>query len=114
MKNILKFAFIFLLSSMVFSLFGSYVTNLFVSFNGTLYYITTGSIGMVLTEIISFVGWLLDLIFLNTVINSYTLVTAPSVTVGSIAYALSLFRILLGCSIFILLLSLVFGKGGSD
>lgn len=114
MKNILKFAFIFLFSSLIFSFFGSYVTVLFSSFNGTLNYITTGSIGLVLTQIISFIGWLLDLIFLNTSINSYTLITAPNITIGSIGYVLTFFRILLGCSIFILLLSLVFGKGGSD
>lgn len=112
MKNIVKFGLLFILASLVFSLFGTSFTLLFDNFNGVMSYIATGSIGMVLMEIVSFIAWLLDLIFLNDAIGSYTLVTAPSITTGSISWVLTLFRMFLGLTIFVLLLSLVFGYGG--
>lgn len=112
MKSIIKFGLLFLLASLVFSLFGTSFTLLFDNFNGVVTYISTGSIGMVLMEIVTFIAWLLDLLFLNSAISSYTLVTAPSVTVGSISWVLTLFRMFLGLTIFVLLISLVFGYGG--
>lgn len=114
MKGIIKFGLMFLLASIVFSLFVTTFTLLFDGLYNSITYISTGSIGMVLTELITFIGWLLDLLFLSTSVNSYTLVTAPSITVGSIAWVLSLFRLFLGLSIFILILSLIFGKGGTQ
>lgn len=113
MKEIVKFGLIFLLSSLVFSLFGAYISPLFDSLSGSISYLTTGSIGMVLTEIVTFIGWLLDLIFLNGSIGSYTLATTPSITIGSISWVLSLFRLMLGCVVFVLIFSLIFGKGGN-
>ena len=113
MKDIVKFGLIFLLSSLVFSLFGTYISPLFDSLSSSITYITTGSIGMVLNEVVTFIGWLLDLIFLNSALGSYTLSTAPSITVGSISWVLSLFRLILGCIVFVLIFSLIFGKGGN-
>lgn len=114
MKGVIKFGIMFLLTSVVFSLFGTTFTLLFDGLYNSVTYISTGSIGMVLTELVTFIGWLLDLLFLSSDINSYTFATVPTVTVGSISWALSIFRLFLGLSIFILILSLIFGKGGTQ
>ena len=112
MKNIIKLSLLFILGVMVFSLFGTSFTLLFDNFNNVVLYVSTGSIGMVFMEILSFLGWLLDLLFFDSAIGSYTLSIAPSVTVGSISWVLTLFRLLFGLSVFVLLLSLIFGYGG--
>ena len=107
MSNILRFSVLFLLLSVVLSLFGAYVETLFLSFNGVLTYISSGNIGLVLTTLLSYLGWLLDLLFLNNSLGYTNLKLAPSVVIPSISWALTFFRILLGCTIFVLLLSLI-------
>lgn len=112
MKNIIKISLLFVLGTLVFSLFGTSFTLLFDNFNSVILYVSTGSIGLVFMEILSFLGWLLDLLFFDSAIGGYTLTMAPSITVGSISWVLSLFRLLFGLSMFVLLLSLIFGYGG--
>lgn len=112
MNGIVKFGILFMLLSVVLASFGTYVSTLFGSFGATMTYISTGSVGLVISSLVGYVGWFLDLIFLNDSLAYSTLSLAPSITIPSIAYALTFFRILLGCTIFVLILSLVFGHKG--
>jgi len=112
MRELLKFGILFVIASVILSLLGSYLTNVFGLFGATMTYVTTGSIGLVFSSILSYIGWFLDLLFLTDSNAYYTLINAPSVSVGSIAWALTAFRVLAGAVIFVLLFSLIFGKRG--
>lgn len=112
MNGILKFGILFMLLSVVLASFTTYVSTLFGTFGVTLTYISTGSVGLVISNLIVFIGWFLDLLFLNDSLAYTHLSLAPTIVVPSISYALTFFRILLGCTIFVLLLSLIFGHKG--
>ena len=112
MVKFAKTGVLIILISVVFSLLLGLLTPVFGLFTGSINYISTGSVGLVLTTILSFLTWFLDLIFLDINSAYYTLKLAPSVTVGSINWAVSVFRIIAGCSIFVIILSLIFGNRG--
>lgn len=109
MRDIIKIGILFVMASLILSLFASYIVNIFASINGSLNYITTGSLGLVLSSLLTTIGGFIDTLFLNS-FNGYTMVFAPSTTIISISFVLTLFRLLFGLTLAVLITSLIFGK----
>ena len=110
MRSLVKTAILFVVFSLILSFFGTYLSLIFASMSGTIVYITqpTG-IGLVLTSIWSFLSWGFDLIFFNNAVGYTNQVMDSSIVIGSISWALTFFRILLGCTLIVLIISLIFG-----
>lgn len=94
--------------SILLSIVSTYVGGIFDVFGASLGYVTTGSVGAVLTAIVGYVGWFLDLLFLNQTINYTT--TFGNISVGSIAWALTFFRVLFGLFALVLILKLIIDR----
>ena len=108
MNNYLKFGILFILCAVVLTTFSIYLNSIFDLFGASLNYITTGSVGMVLAEIIGFCGWFLDLLFINQSI-SYT-THFGNIAIGSIAWALTFVRVIFGVVVSVLILKLIFDR----
>lgn len=109
MLNYLKFGILFLVCSVLLTVLSVYVSSVFEMFGASLNYITTGSVGVVLVSIIGYVGWFLDLLFIDTNISAYY-TTFGGVFVGSINWLLTIFRVLFGLFALILILKLIIDR----
>lgn len=108
MSNYLKFGILFLVCAVLLTLLSVYVGSIFEMFGASLNYVTTGSVGAVMSAIIGYVGWFLDLLFLNQSINYTTYY--GNIQIGSIAWMLTIFRLLFGLFALILILKLIFDR----
>lgn len=110
MQNIVKTAILFVLGSLVLSFFGTYLTAMFSSVSGTLTYATNPyNIGLILTSVWSYLSWSFDILFFSNSISYTNQVMDSSIVIGSISWSLTLFRILLGSTLIVLIISLIFG-----
>lgn len=108
MNDIVKFSFLFIICAVLLTIVSTYVASIFDLFGASLNYISTGSVGSVLNSIIGYVGWFLDLLFINQAINYVTYF--GSIQVGSISWALTFFRVTFGLIVFVILLKLIFDR----
>lgn len=108
MSNYLKFGILFLVCAVLLTLLSVYVGSIFEMFGASLNYVTTGSVGAVMSAIIGYVGWFLDLLFLNQSINYTTYF--GNIQIGSISWMLTIFRLLFGLFALILILKLIFDR----
>lgn len=108
MSNYLKFGILFLVCAVLLTLLSVYVGSIFEMFGASLNYVTTGSVGAVMSAIIGYVGWFLDLLFLNQSINYTTYY--GNIQIGSISWMLTIFRLLFGLFALILILKLIFDR----
>lgn len=111
MNSILKFGIFFIISTLILSAFGTYLSSIFGLMNyatGTLS--TNSNTSLIFTSVLSYFGWFLDVLFLTGASGYTTLVTAPTVSIGGIAWVLSLVRFIFGLGIVILIASLIFGR----
>ena len=76
-------------------------------------YVSTGSVGMLLAQVVGVIGWLLDILFISTSFNDYSLITVPSIVIPSLTWILTIFRVVFYSSLLIIILSLIFGHGGN-
>ena len=105
----IKFGFLFLICSLLLTILSVYVSGIFDMFGASLDYVTTGSVGAVMSAIIGYIGWFLDILFLNINIGSYSTYYG-GVYIGSISWALTLFRVLFGLFALILILKLIIDR----
>lgn len=105
----LKFGLLFIICSVLLTTLSVYATNIFEMFGASLDYVSTGSVGAVIGAIVSYCGWFLDLLFLNSNIQPYT-TTFGGVAVGSISWLLTIFRVLFGLFALILILKLIIDR----
>ena len=82
--------------------------------NSVIVYVSTGSVGMLLSETVSIIGWLLDILFIQESFTEYSLITVPSIIIPSINWLLTIFRVMFYTGLFIIVLSLIFGHGGNE
>lgn len=108
MGNILKFSILFIVCSVLLSVLSAYVNSLFLLFGASIDYVTTGSVGSVFYALAGYFGWFLDLLFLNQNVNYVT--HFGGMRILSIAWALTIFRVLFGLSVLILILKLIFDR----
>lgn len=109
MIGYLKFGILFIVCAVLLTTLSVYVSSIFEMFGASLNYVTTGSVGVVLTAIVGYIGWFLDLLFLDTNIAQYT-TTFGGVAVGSISWLLTIFRVLFGLFAMILILKLIIDR----
>lgn len=109
--QILKFVVSIFFIMIILSLFGTVLTSIIGIATGTIGYFTTGGLFLFISDIVEFVGFCLDTLFLNN-FSSYTYVFTPTITIFSLNFILSFFRICLGSTLIIIVFSLIFGKKG--
>lgn len=105
MSDTLKFSLLFIICAVLLTTVSVYVSSIFDLFGASLNYVTTGSVGSVVNEIVGFCGWFLDLLFLSQAIQYTTYF--GGIQIGSISWALTLFRVIFGLSVFVLILKLI-------
>jgi hypothetical protein len=93
----------------LFVLFGTSISTILSLITGTVSYITSGDLFVLLDNAISTFGFFMDTIFLAT-FDSYTYTFNNAITVYNLNFVLSFFRLLFGCTGIVLLFSLVFGN----
>lgn len=108
MVNILKFSILFIVCAVLLSVLSVYVNSMFLMFGASIDYVTTGSVGAVLYALTGYFGWFFDLLFLNQNVNYVT--HFGGMQIMSIAWALTIFRVLFGLSVLILILKLIFDR----
>lgn len=108
MQNYIQFSILFIICSLLLVVIGSYISSVFELFGSSFNYVTTGSVGAVLTAIIGYVGWFLDVLFIKPSF-SYT-TTFGNVYVGSISWALTIFRVLFGLLVLVIILKLIIDR----
>lgn len=109
MREFLKFGLLFVITSVLLTLITGYLSNIFNLMGASLNYVTTGSVGSVLSAIVGYVGWFLDLLFLNESISYTTYYGA--IEVGSISWALTFARVVFGVTVMIIILKLIIDRG---
>lgn len=105
MTDILKFGILFLLVSVVLAVLGSSLTVVFDMLSAGLNYATTGNVGVVLTEIIGFVGYALDLVFLSTT-TTYT-THFGGFEIYSLNWLFTFVRVMFGLAVVSLIIKLI-------
>lgn len=110
MKSLIKTAILFVVTSLVLSFFGSYLTLAFGSMSAVLSFVSSsGGVGLVLSSVFSFLTWLFDLIFMSNSVAYTNQLMDASIKIGSVAWGLSFFRVLFGCTLIVFIISLIFG-----
>lgn len=108
MKDIIKFGILFLLCSLVFSSFLTYMTSVFNLFGAGLDYVVNSNIAVALSSIIAFISWFFDTLFLNT---TTTLITTYGGFAIDISWIITVVRVIFAFSVFALILSLIVNRG---
>lgn len=106
--QILKFSLLFIVLSVLLVGFGQYVGSIFDSVSASINYITTGNIEIVINEIVGFVGWGLDLLFLDTT-TVYT-TSIGNIEVYSLAWLFTFVRVVFGLVAVGVILKLIIDK----
>lgn len=108
MSGILKFSLLFVLASVVFVLLGNNLELIFNQLISAVNYVNSGNVGIVLTNIVGFVGMFLDTLFLSTNV-SYT-THYGNIKVYSLSWLYTAVRVIFGLAIIILIVKLVIGE----
>lgn len=106
--GILKFSLLFFLSAVILVLFGSTLESIFTLFGASINYISTGNIGTVINEIIGFVGWALDLLFLGTTTTFTT--SIGGIEIYSLSWLFTFVRVIFGLVIAVVIVKLILDR----
>lgn len=82
----------------------------FGSVSSVISFVTSSSgVGIVLASTFSYIAWFLDLIFMSNGFVYTNQLMDASIQISSIAWGLSFFRVLFGCTLIVFIISLIFG-----
>lgn len=108
MRDIVKFSILFIVCALLLTIISGYVAPVFSMFGASFNYISTGSVGIVFAEIVGFVGWFLDILFISNEVVYTTYY--GGIAVGSLSWALTFVRVVFGLVVAVLILNLILSR----
>lgn len=106
--QILKFSLLFVIVSVLLVSFGQYLDAVFTGVSASINYITTGNISIVINEIIGYIGWGLDLLFLDTQ-TIYT-TSIGNIEIYSLSWLFTFVRVIFGLVVVSIILNLIIDR----